>query len=84
MQSIMGPAILITVGVLILLDSLDAVSFGRSWPAIILVVGVVKLLQSNASSAGHADTPKLASPAPAPAPTQPAPTDTSSSEVHHV
>jgi len=84
MQSIMGPAILITVGVLILLDSLDAVSFGRSWPAIILVVGVVKLLQSNASSAGHADTPKLPPPPAAPAPTQPAPTDTSSSEVHHV
>jgi TM2 domain-containing membrane protein YozV len=84
MQSVMGPAMLITVGVLILLDSLDAVSFGRSWPAIILVIGVVKLLQSNASAAGHADTAKLPPPPPAPPPTQPAPTDTSSSEVHHV
>ena len=49
----MGPAILVTIGTLFLLQSLNVASFERTWPAILLVVGVVKLLQSNASSAGH-------------------------------
>jgi len=50
---LMGPAILVTLGVLILLDSVSRIGFGRTWPAILLVIGVVKLVQSNASSAGH-------------------------------
>jgi hypothetical protein len=52
-RRLMGPSILITVGVLFLLDSTSRVSFGRTWPAILLVIGVVKLMQSNASSEGH-------------------------------
>ena len=50
---LMGPAILVTVGVLLLLDSVSRVEFHRTWPAILLVIGVVKLMQSNASSTGH-------------------------------
>ena len=49
----MGPAILVTLGVLFLLDNVSNVDFGKTWPAILLVIGVVKLMQSNASSAGH-------------------------------
>jgi hypothetical protein len=49
----MGPAMLVTLGVLFLLDTATRVGFGRTWPAILLVVGVVKLVQSNASSEGH-------------------------------
>src|ERR1700756_1649075 len=52
-RKLMGPAMLITLGVLFLLDSVSRVGFGRTWPAILLVIGVVKLLQSNASSTGH-------------------------------
>jgi hypothetical protein len=52
-RRLMGPAMLVTLGVLFLLDSVSRVGFGRTWPAILLVIGVVKLLQSNASSAGH-------------------------------
>jgi len=52
-RRLMGPAMLVTLGVLFLLDSVSRVSFGRTWPAILLVVGVVKLIQSNASTAGH-------------------------------
>jgi hypothetical protein len=52
-RRIMGPAILVTLGVLFLLDSASHVSFDRTWPAILLVIGVVKLMQSNASSEGH-------------------------------
>jgi len=53
LRKIMAPSIVFTVGVLFLFQSLNVVSFDRTWPAILLVVGVVKLLQSNASSAGH-------------------------------
>ena len=49
----MGPAILVTVGVLFLLDNVGRFEFHRTWPAILLVIGVVKLMQSNASIAGH-------------------------------
>ncbi len=52
-RRLMGPAMLVTLGVLFLLDSVSRVGFGRTWPAILLVIGVVKLLQSNASSSGH-------------------------------
>jgi hypothetical protein len=52
-RKLMGPSILITLGVLFLLDSTSRVSFGRTWPALLLVIGVVKLMQSNASSEGH-------------------------------
>jgi hypothetical protein len=53
MRRLMGPAVLMTIGILFLLQSLGVVDFDRTWPAILLVIGIVKLLQSNASSAGH-------------------------------
>jgi hypothetical protein len=87
MRKIMGPAMLVTVGMLFLLQSLNVASFDRTWPAILLVVGVVKLLQSNASSAGHigplppAPPAVAAPPTPPPANTEPA---SSSGEVRNV
>jgi Domain of unknown function (DUF5668)/B-box zinc finger len=53
MRRITAPAVLLTVGILFQLQTLYVVDFDRTWPAILLVIGVVKLLQSNASSAGH-------------------------------
>jgi len=52
-RKLMGPAILITVGVLFLLDNVSRIGFHRTWPAILLVIGVVKLMQSNATGDGH-------------------------------
>ena len=52
-RKLMGPAILVTVGVILLLDNVSNVDFGKTWPAILLVIGVVKLVQSNASWNGH-------------------------------
>jgi hypothetical protein len=52
-RKIMWPAILVTLGILFLLDNTSRVGIDKTWPAILLVVGVVKLMQSNASSAGH-------------------------------
>jgi hypothetical protein len=50
---LMGPAMVLTTGILFLLDSMNIAELHRTWPAWILVVGIVKLLQSSASSAGH-------------------------------
>jgi hypothetical protein len=52
-RKLMGPSILVTLGVLFLLDSAGRMEFHRTWPAILLVIGVVKLMQSNASAEGH-------------------------------
>ena len=71
MRKIMGPAMLVTVGTLFLLESLNVAYFERTWPAILLVIGVVKLLQSNASMAGHVE--RLASMPAAVGPTIPIP-----------
>ena len=87
MRKIMGPAMLLTIGMLFLLQSLNVADFDRTWPAILLVVGVVKLLQSNASSAGHISPlppapPAVAAPPSSPPPSIPGPTS-SSGEVHN-
>ena len=93
-RKLMGPAMLITLGVLFLLDSVSRVGFGRTWPAILLVIGVVKLMQSNASSSGHIGslppgTPPYVPPVvppnvpPPQAPSNPDQT-ASSGEVNHV
>ncbi|HVN21735.1 MAG TPA: DUF5668 domain-containing protein [Dongiaceae bacterium] len=52
-RKLMGPAMLVTLGVLFLLDEVSRINFGKTWPAILLVIGVVRLMQSNASYSGH-------------------------------
>jgi hypothetical protein len=42
-RAIRGPIILITVGVLFALDHMTEFSFTRTWPAILIVVGLLKL-----------------------------------------
>jgi hypothetical protein len=85
---LMGPALVLTTGVLLLLETLDVRNAGleHTWPAWILVVGIVKLLQSSASSAGHVGP--LPPGPPSVAPPQPPSSDpaatSSSGEVGHV
>jgi hypothetical protein len=65
-NGLMGPALLVTLGLLLLLDNLHVSGFHRTWPAILIVIGVVKVLQSSSPTAGH---PSAAAPLPAePAP----------------
>jgi len=82
---LMGPAIVLTTGVLLLLASLDVASIDRTWPAWLLVVGIVKLLQSTASSQGHVG-PLPPGPPPAAMPPQAPPSspESTSGEVRHV
>jgi len=91
-RRLMGPAILVTIGVLLLLDSTSHIGFDKTWPAILLVIGVVKLMQSNASYEGHVG-PLPPGPGLPPTPPPPAPPSSgletpsqpaSSSEVNHV
>jgi len=44
-RSIAGPAVLITIGVLSLLDNLHGPGWDRTWPVILLVVGIIKLME---------------------------------------
>jgi hypothetical protein len=52
-RRLMGPAILITIGVLSLLEDLTRFGWDRTWPVFILVIGIVLLLKNGASSEGH-------------------------------
>jgi len=89
-RKLMGPAILVTLGVLFLLETTSRVGFGRTWPAMLLVIGVVKLMQSNASSDGHIGSlppgiPGVPPSAPPPPPVVESPqSPTSSGEVNNV
>ncbi len=58
-RRIMGPTIVVTIGVLFLLESLHVgdLGFHRTWPVILLVIGAIKLLQGNASVEGHIGGP---------------------------
>jgi hypothetical protein len=83
---LMGPAMVLTTGILLLLQSMNVVDLGRTWPTWLLVVGVVKLLQSTASSEGHIG-PLPPAPAPSAPPPPQAPQSSatqSSGEVDHV
>ena len=53
-RSLMGPAILITIGVLFLIGQYyGEFGFGRTWPVILLVIGAIKLIESTSSGEGH-------------------------------
>jgi hypothetical protein len=85
MRCIMWPAIMVTIGVLALMDNLNGPPFERTWPLILLVIGAVKLLQSNASDAGHTGGPPPVLPPPPAAPAaDPNPSIAPSGEVNHV
>ena len=67
---IVGPVVLITVGVLSLIESLNGPGWHRTWPLLLLAIGVTKLLESKAPP-----------PAPPPSPSGLGPTGGVSSDV---
>jgi hypothetical protein len=54
-RCVMGPAVLVTLGLLFLLDTQGAKSFGHTWPLLLVVIGLVKVWQGSASTEGHVD-----------------------------
>jgi len=87
-QALMGPAVLVTIGVVGLIDSFrDIGPFGYAG-AILLVIGGVKLFQAGASSEGHRDFPgpgagSAGSVVPRVPPVPPVPPTPPSSEVNN-
>jgi hypothetical protein len=64
----MGPAVIITVGVLFLLDQMSGgnFSFGNTYPVILIVIGAISLAAAASSAEGH-----VSGPVPPPAPVAP-------------
>jgi hypothetical protein len=54
-RGLMGPAILITLGLLFLLGEMrgGAFSIGRTWPAILIVIGAISLTSALSPTDGH-------------------------------
>jgi len=44
-QAVRGPILLITIGILFAIHQAGIVSFWRTWPLIIIVLGVMKLIE---------------------------------------
>ena len=85
---LMGPSVVLVTGFLFLFHTMHIADLDRTWPAWILVVGIVKLIQSSASSAGHVGPlppgpATSAPPPPQPPVSGPGPTP-SSGEVRNV
>jgi hypothetical protein len=81
---LMGPAVLVTLGVLLLLSTWHVVSFGRTWPVLLIVIGAVRVLWYAAGTSGHLEgqNPPGAMPPPPGAP--PERPDNSQKQVEHV
>ena len=71
-RSLMGPAVIITIGLLFLLDQMRGgfLSFSNTFPIILIVIGAVSLASAFAPMDGHIDgpnSPVLPPPVPGPA-----------------
>jgi hypothetical protein len=76
-RGIMGPAIILIVGVLMLLANVTPFGFDRTWPLMLIVIGLVKVFQGHASTTGHIETGPVVGEVSPPPPQPP------SSEVNH-
>jgi len=68
-RGLMGPAVLITVGVLFLLHEVrgDIFDFSNTYPFILIVIGVILLAAALAPMDGHVDSTMASPPAVPPA-----------------
>jgi hypothetical protein len=59
MRGLTGPALVITIGILLLLQQVHGgnLSFGNTWPIIFIVIGFLYLASSVASKEGHVESP---------------------------
>jgi hypothetical protein len=81
-RGLTGPAVLITIGGLSLLDNLHGPGWDHTWPVLLLVIGVVKLMERS----GYVDAPPATGPGTYPptdtTPSQPTDTTSPGSEVN--
>ena len=45
-----GPVMLILLGILMAVDQMGAYSFGRTWPALLIVFGIFKLAERSGTA----------------------------------
>jgi cell wall-active antibiotic response 4TMS protein YvqF len=57
LRAITGPIILITVGVLFVFDRFTAFHIGRTWPVLLIVVGLMGLLRGGGRRRGYDPPP---------------------------
>jgi hypothetical protein len=74
-RGLMGPAVLVTLGVLMLLSEFGTLRFHYTWPVLLIVIGLVKVWQTTTSTEGHGMMPPPTDLAP--------PTDSGSGQVNH-
>ena len=89
-RGVMGAVVLMTVGVLFLLENFHVhdLDFDRTWPLLLIAIGIVKMLQRSASTDGHvqpmaAGVPPFPMPPMPPVPPMPGTQSSSSPEVRH-
>jgi hypothetical protein len=68
-RGLMGAAVLITLGVLFLLNEFYIVRFDASFPALLIVIGLILYLGRTASMEGHIQAASAAGTVPPPPPT---------------
>jgi hypothetical protein len=79
-RSLLGPAVIVTVGVLFLLQQMRGgyFDFGNTYPVILVVIGAILLASSLAPMDGHIN-PEVQQQVPPPPPNTPGPTTPQSS-----
>ncbi len=85
-KGLMGPAVLVTLGVLFLLSEFNVAHFERTWPILLIVIGLVKVLTPNLDNTGHIDVtaPPEGAAAPVPGPETRTPQNPEPPKVDHV
>ena len=51
MRAVRGPVLLVTLGSLFAIDHVGAYAFSTTWPALLIVVGLLKLMERATASA---------------------------------
>ncbi len=75
LRGVMAPTVLVTLGILFVLDNLHAMAFNKSFPILLIVIGLVMVLQRTSSTEGHIPLGYLQPPGMTPPPPSPAPND---------
>lgn len=70
-RGLMAPAVLITLGCLFMLSEFGVARFHRTWPILLIVIGLVKVLSGNLDTTGHVDTTAALPPSAPPPPQNP-------------
>lgn len=53
MRGLMGPAVLVTLGLLFLAGNMSGYSFDRTWPILLIVIGAIKVARYVLPDDGH-------------------------------